>query len=67
MPFAADGSCFAPTLKRAGKFTAMHCNPIDYAKRMEARGFSLRTVANDSRFIALAAQELFRQLKPAKA
>ena len=53
--------------KRAGKFTAMHCNPIDYAKRMEARGISLRTVSNDSRFIALAAQELFRQLKPAKA
>jgi 4-hydroxy-2-oxoheptanedioate aldolase len=53
--------------KRAGKFTAMHCNPIDYAKRMEPRGFSLRTVSNDSRFIALAAQELFRQLKPVKA
>jgi 2-keto-3-deoxy-L-rhamnonate aldolase RhmA len=45
----------------------MHCNPIDYAQRMASRGFSLRTVANDTRLISLAAQELFKQLKPAKA
>lgn len=51
---------------RAGKFTVMHCNPTDYAKRMEGRGFSLRTVSNDSRFISLAAQEVFNQLRPPK-
>jgi 4-hydroxy-2-oxoheptanedioate aldolase len=52
--------------QRAGKFTVMHCNPIDYAGRMQARGFSLRTVSNDTRLLAMASQELLRQLKPAK-
>ena len=53
--------------KRAGKFTVMHCNPIDYAQRMQARGFSLRTVSNDTRLLAMAAQDLLRQLKPGQA
>jgi 4-hydroxy-2-oxoheptanedioate aldolase len=53
--------------QRAGKFTVMHCNPIDYAQRMQSRGFSMRTVANDTRLLALANLDLFRQLKPGQA
>ena len=53
--------------QRAGKFTVMHCNPIDYAGRMQSRNFSLRTVSNDTRLLAMASQDLLRQLKPAKS
>ncbi len=48
--------------QQAGKFTVMHCSPIDYAQRMAARGFSLRTVSNDGRLLAQAGQDLFRSL-----
>lgn len=47
----------------AGKFSVMHCSPIDYAERMAGRGFfSLRTVSNDGRLLAVAAQEMFATL-----
>lgn len=48
---------------RAGKFTVMHCSPIDYALRRGADGFALRTVSNDSRLLGIAAAELFRQVR----
>jgi 4-hydroxy-2-oxoheptanedioate aldolase len=50
---------------RLGKFTIMHCSPIDYALRMAKGGFSMRTVSNDGRLLSLAAAELFRQVKAA--
>jgi 4-hydroxy-2-oxoheptanedioate aldolase len=51
--------------EKAGKFSVMHCSPIDYAVKMADQGFSLRTVSNDGRLLALAAQELFRTVKAA--
>jgi hypothetical protein len=33
---------------------------------MKSRGFSLRTVSNDTRLLAMASQDLLRQLKPGK-
>lgn len=54
-------------VERAGKFSVMHCSPIDYALRMADKGFSLRTVSNDGRLLALAAQELFRTVKASTA
>lgn len=53
--------------ERAGKFTVMHCSPIDYAVKMADKGFSLRTVSNDGRLLSIAAQELFRTVKAAPA
>jgi 4-hydroxy-2-oxoheptanedioate aldolase len=44
----------------AGKFTVMHCSPIEVAQRMADRGFSLRTVSNDNRLLTLAMQDLFK-------
>jgi 4-hydroxy-2-oxoheptanedioate aldolase len=48
---------------KAGKFSLMHCSPIDYALRMAEGGFSMRTVSNDSRLLGIAYADLFRQVK----
>ncbi|WP_454689179.1 HpcH/HpaI aldolase family protein [Achromobacter aloeverae] len=48
----------------AGKFSVMHCSPIDYAVKMADKGFSLRTASSDSRMLVEAARELFRVLRP---
>jgi len=47
----------------AGKFTVMHCSPVDYAMKMADKGFSLRTVSNDSRMLADAARAMFAVLQ----
>ena len=52
--------------QKAGKFTVMHCSPIDYAVAMAGKGFSLRTVSNDSRLLTIAMQELFRTVQAAQ-
>ena len=53
--------------ERAGKFSVMHCSPLDYAVFMADKGFSLRTVSNDGRLLALAAQQIFETVRAASA
>lgn len=50
-----------------GKFTIMHCSPVDYALKMAGGGFSMRTVSNDGRLLAQAAADLFRQVREPSA
>ena len=52
---------------QAGKFAIMHCGPVDYAAFMLDKKFPLLTVSNDSRLLATAQQQLFDQLKRARA
>jgi 4-hydroxy-2-oxoheptanedioate aldolase len=51
----------------AGKYTVMHCSPIDYAVAMADKGFSMRTVSNDTRLLAIASEQLFKQVRAAAA
>ena len=48
---------------KAGRFTAMHCTQLDYARLMMPRRFALMTVSNDSRMLAMSQDRILREVR----